>query len=58
MVNDTDRINCTIVWLDKAIGLHKVHMDDPSTATQESQELLNKQILNAKKCLTRNLAIK
>ncbi len=52
MVNYLDRIKCATSWLDKSIKLHKIHMDDPATATQESQEELNKQIINARKCLT------
>ncbi len=47
----TDKINCAIYWLDEAIKLHKIHMEYPSTATQESQELMMRQIVNARRCL-------
>lgn len=46
------RLDCARFWLQQAIDLHKVHLKDPSTATNESQMLMMDQMMRAYDCLT------
>jgi len=45
------RLDCARFWLQQAIDLHKVHLKDPSTATNESQMLMMDQMMRAYDCL-------
>lgn len=45
------RLNCTDFWLEKAIELHELHMEDPSTATNESQMELMDCMIHAHECM-------
>lgn len=45
------RLNCTYFWLEKAIQLHQLHMEDPSTATNESQMELMDYMIHAHECI-------
>jgi hypothetical protein len=46
------KIDCAVLWLEKAIALHELHMQDPSTTTDQSQLELMDQIKKAYECLT------
>jgi hypothetical protein len=46
-----DRLECARFWLKKAIELHKVHLKDPSTATNESQMEMMDQMMRAYDCI-------
>lgn len=45
------RLNCTDIWLEKAIQLHQLHMEDPSTETEESQMELMDYMMHAHECI-------
>lgn len=45
------RLNCTDFWLEKAIALHELHMEDPSTATNKSQMELMDLMMQAHECI-------
>lgn len=45
-----NKLNCTDYWLEKAIELHELHMEDPSTATNESQMELMDYMMQAHEC--------
>lgn len=52
------KIDCTIFGLDKAIKLHDIHMKDPATTTEPSQEELMKYIIDAYECLDKSKSTK
>lgn len=45
------RLKCADLWLEKAIELHELHMEDPSTATNESQMELMDYMMHAHECI-------
>jgi len=45
------RLHCADFWLKEAIELHDVHLKDPSTATEESQEEMMYQMMRAHECV-------
>ena len=45
------RLDCARSWLEDAIELHKVHLKDPSTATNESQMEMMDQMMRADDCI-------
>jgi hypothetical protein len=46
------RLDCARFWLEKAMGLHELHLRDATTTTNESQIELMDQITNAFECVT------
>lgn len=46
-----ERLKCADYWLEKSIELHKLHMEDPSTANNKSQMELMKQMVYAHECI-------
>lgn len=44
-------IDCARFWLDKAIKLHEVHLNDSKTATNESQMEMMDQMMQAYECI-------
>jgi|GEM_PF-3672555 len=51
---NASRVDCARFWLEKAMELHEIHIDDPSTTTNESQIELMDQITNAYNCVQRS----
>lgn len=48
----TTRLDCAHFWLEKAMGLHELHLRDATTTTNESQIELMDQITKAFECVT------
>jgi hypothetical protein len=46
------RLDCARFWLEKAMGLHELHLRDATTTTNESQIELMDQITKAFECVT------
>jgi hypothetical protein len=45
------RLDCAQFWLKQAIELHKIHLKNPSTATNESQLKMMYQMMRAYECI-------
>lgn len=45
------RLNCAQFWLEQAIEMHEMHLEDPSTATNESQLEMMDQMMRAYECI-------
>ena len=52
MDDSQSKLTCAGQWLKKAIDLHELHMDDPTTTTDASQMELMDQIKKAYGCIT------
>jgi hypothetical protein len=48
----TTRLDCARFWLEKAMGLHELHLRDATTTTNESQIELMDQITKAFECVS------
>jgi hypothetical protein len=46
-----DNVNLTTLWLEKAIKLHAMNLENPRTATNESQMRLMNQMMQARECI-------
>lgn len=45
------RLDCAQFWLEQAIELHKIHLKNPSAATNESQLRMMNQMMRAYECI-------
>lgn len=45
------RLKCADFWLEQAIELHEMHLENPSTATDESQMEMMEQMMHAHECV-------
>ncbi len=45
------KLDCAQFWLEQAIELHKIHLKNPSTATNESQLKMMDQMMRAYECI-------